>query len=99
MTSIVRACLPRGHDEALHAAITTAFVIATGAIALCVDDLGIVLAVVGATGSTIVSYILPGLCYFVLFPRRATRWLGLLILLMGCVVMPTSLYFLFVPSA
>jgi hypothetical protein len=33
-------------------------------IALVVTQLGTVLAIVGATGSTTVSYILPGLCYY-----------------------------------
>ena len=28
------------------------------------EDLGFVMSVVGATGSSIVSYLLPGLCYF-----------------------------------
>ena len=38
-------------------------------VALMVDDLGIVLTLVGATGSTMVSYILPGAIYWKLHPH------------------------------
>ena len=79
----------------VHMTITTCFVALTGFIAFTVSDLGLVLSVVGATGSTIVSYILPGACYFFLFPTRATRWVGFFILCCGCVIMPTSLYLIF----
>ena len=47
-------------EDTAHVVITTVFVAATATIACTVDDLGLVLSVVGATGSTIVSYILPG---------------------------------------
>ena len=44
------------------------------AIALSVKDLGIMLSLVGATGSTIVSYILPGLCYYKMFSEDGPEW-------------------------
>ena len=51
---------------------------------------------VGATGSTIVTYVLPGACYFLLFPERPSRWLGLLMLLTGTLfICPVSLYLIF----
>lgn len=66
------------------------------AVALSVESLGTMLGVVGATGSTTVSYILPGLVYSMAFPdagfKRALAFgqLGL-----GCIIMPTCLIMLF----
>merc|ERR1712086_288690 len=94
--TIVKAFASEGlNEDTAHYTITTVFVIITGAIACTVDDLGLVLSVVGATGSTIVSYILPGGCYFLLFPDRSSRALGAIILGMGCFIMPMSLYLIF----
>ena len=76
---------------ALHAAVTTAFLLATTTIALVVTDLGVVLSLVGATGSTIVSYILPGTTYYLLCRERNKRWRGLLQLSLGLIIMPLSL--------
>lgn len=59
--TIVNSLFPGAMSEdTAHVVITTVFVAATATIACTVDDLGLVLSVVGATGSTIVSYILPG---------------------------------------
>ena len=86
-------------DAALHWGITAAFVGASTAIALVVDDLGVVLKVVGATGSTIVSYILPGSCYFLLYREPHTlRWAALALLVAGAVTMPLSLTLIFLPA-
>ena len=89
-----------GGDDGLqlHILISTAFVLASGWLAFVVTDLGLVLSVVGATGSTIVSYVLPGAVYYVLFPRRPSRWLGLLLLVAGLLIMPVSLYLIFWPA-
>ena len=48
-----------------------------------------------ATGSTTVSYILPGACYFILFPERPSRWLGFLLACTGLIIMPLSLCLIF----
>ena len=56
------------------------------------------LQVVGATGSTIVTYVLPGACYLRLFPERPSRWLGLWLLACGCFICPVSLYLIFFPA-
>lgn len=85
------------NDDVLHFVITTLFLACTGSIAFVISDLGLVLSVVGATGSTIVSYILPGASYFLLFPERPSRWVGFLILCIGCVIMPLSLFLIFNP--
>jgi amino acid permease len=41
-----------------------AILLSSTLIAIVVDDLSVILSFVGATGSTIVSYLLPGLCYW-----------------------------------
>lgn len=46
----------------LFIGITCSFLILSFIVAMSVSDLGIMLGIVGATGSTIVSYILPGKC-------------------------------------
>lgn len=42
-----------------------------------------------------VSYILPGASYFLLFPERPSRWVGFLILCLGLIIMPLSLFLIF----
>ena len=80
-----------GPSTSLHIGVTTAFLLLSTAIALAVDDLGVVLSIVGATGSTIVSYILPGATYFLLCRDGAARNLGLLQLVLGVIIMLLSL--------
>ena len=75
--------------------ITTIFLAASVSIALLTNDLGIMLKLVGATGSTAVSYILPGISYFVLFRGSRKRWLGLVLFLIGMVIAPVSLALIF----
>jgi amino acid permease len=79
--------------------ITITFLITSLFIAITVHDLGIVLAFVGATGSTIVSYILPGIFYYKIFrndelePKWKTK-LSLLQFTLGLIIIPVCLYFL-----
>ena len=58
----------------------------------------IVLSVVGATGSTIVTYLLPGFCFFRLCPdaRHSMARLAMLQCGMGLVLMPLCLTLIFV---
>ncbi len=61
-------------------------------------DLGVMLSLVGATGSTLVSYILPGFCYFFLFKNEGPVWKRNLALFQGCVglcLIPICLTFIF----
>merc|ERR1712232_179690 len=82
--------------KARYWGFTACFLLFSLCIALAVDDLGAVLAVVGATGSTVVSLILPGICYFRFFPHpHAVRWLALAVFLLGCAVMPVALVSIF----
>lgn len=61
-------------------------------IALTVKSLGTVLGVVGATGSTMVTFILPGMLYMAAFPSWHTqRYLALCQAITGCIVMPVCL--------
>ena len=71
------------------------------AIALVVDDLGTILSVVGATGSTAVSYILPGGIYYRLAPPSTKRTFALCHFLLGCCIVPVALVLIFlqVPGA
>jgi len=94
-TIVKKTCGADCSEDVLHYTITTIFVGTTATIAFLVSDLGLVLSVVGATGSTIVSYILPGLCYFLLFPKRGTRYIGLAVLIAGLTFMSVSLYLIF----
>jgi len=50
-------------DSFLFYGITCIFLVLSFSIAMVVSDLGIILGIVGATGSTMVSYILPGKYY------------------------------------
>ena len=81
-------------DDRVFNAITISFLLLSFMIAMIVDDLGVVLAVVGATGSTLVSYILPGLIYVKL--QRVfdvTKFMAYVQLILGCLIMPVALYF------
>ena len=65
---------------------------------MTVEDLSIVLAFVGATGSTIVSYILPGSFYYFTFHTEGPVWkryIALALLCIGTVFMPVCLAFIF----
>lgn len=81
-------------------AITICFLAMSFLIAMVTSDLGVVLSIVGATGSTIVSYILPGFIYYVTFKddSASPKWKTNLALFQGClglVIMPVCLVFIF----
>ena len=74
--------------------ITCTFLICSFIIAMSISDLGIILGIVGATGSTIVSYILPGAVYIKLHPYpHILRSLAYVQLILGVIIVPTALYF------
>ena len=58
--------------------ITLCFLAGTLTIAMSLDDLGVMLSIVGATGSTMVSYILPGsaLCLVIFIRAEITDFCG-----------------------
>jgi amino acid permease len=55
-----------------YVAITAAFLMFSLVIALSCSNLGLALSIVGATGSTAIGYVLPGLFYY----RMHTTWRG-----------------------
>jgi amino acid permease len=59
-----------------YVVLTSMFLLGTLTVALTLRDLGVVLAVVGATGSTIVSYILPGAIYYTIHPHEQQQQQG-----------------------
>jgi len=66
-------------------------------VAMAVSDLGTVLAVVGATGSTTISYILPGAIFLKLHPGWTNKHYGAAaLLIVGCMTIPSCLTFIFV---
>lgn len=75
----------------------TCGIVALGlAVALVIDELEVVLGFVGSTGSTIISFILPGLFYFTLFRSNTedrTKWFALALSIYGCCVMVFCLSF------
>ncbi len=68
-------------------------------IAMAVDDLGIVLGVLGSTSATVQAYILPGVYYYQLFKKQIndiTLHLAMLLGLMGAIILPVCLTVQFV---
>jgi amino acid permease len=73
-------------------------------VALAVDDLGIMFSFVGATGATMVSFILPGAAYYHMHARpeapfwqQETLTVGAYCLFVaGCVFAPMGVAFLFI---
>jgi len=93
-TTVTAAVAESGHGESttVYWAYTAFFILASFAIALVVDNLGTVMALVGATGSTAVSYILPGAIYYVLHPwPHAKRYVAAAMFLIGVCIVPISL--------
>lgn len=62
------------HPPMKHYTTTTALVIGTFIIAISVSQLDLVLAFVGSTGSTAISFILPGLFYYKLHQDKPWTW-------------------------
>lgn len=86
-------------DKRYFVVLTFCIVICSVAITMFVTSLGIVLAIVGATGSTTISYILPGIFYFKIQKTGKKRWLALALSLIGCIVVPFTLTFVFLGVA
>jgi amino acid permease len=89
---------PDSASQAMFTTITVAFVLSTYVIAMAVSDLGVVLEIVGATGSTIISYVLPGSTYLALHPMikgkfQSMRLFASIQLVVGCIIMPVCLFF------
>ncbi|GMH79020.1 hypothetical protein TrLO_g7728 [Triparma laevis f. longispina] len=84
-------------ENVMFYGITIVFLVASFSLAMIVTSLGTILNVVGATGSTMVSYILPGVVYIKLFEGE-TGWRkrgAMLQVGVGCIIIPVALYFIF----
>jgi amino acid permease len=78
--------------------VTACFLGLSLVIALTITNLGTVLAFVGATGSTTVSYILPGFFYYIVFKDEGPVWKRYLALaqgITGLILVPLCLTFIF----
>ena len=64
--SLARAVVDR--PDAFHVGASTFFLAFCYAIALAVDDLGLVLSLIGATGSTVIAYLIPTWAFCAVFP-------------------------------
>ncbi|CCH61682.1 hypothetical protein TBLA_0F01390 [Henningerozyma blattae CBS 6284] len=84
----------------LHSIVTSLILFGSWCIAVSVNSLAQVLAIVGATGSTFISFILPGLFAVVLIPKdndfgkgkTLWIWIGGILMGWGISVMCVSLY-------
>jgi len=88
---------PHVPSEMQLTVLTALITLASFGVAMAVKDLGVILAIVGATGSTTISYILPGIIYLKL--HKADEWtpkkIGAAVLLgAGCVIIPACLTFI-----
>ena len=86
-------------DDSMHYLITGLFLPLSFLIAFTVTDLGIILGVVGAIGSTTISYILPGFCFWRLRPDGASTLkvtLAFILFVVGCIIMPLALTMVFI---
>ena len=83
---------PEYDDDRLFYIITVIFLISSFILASIVDDLGVILALVGATGSTMVSFVLPGLIYIKVYPNKdLSLVMAYVQLLLGIVITPLAL--------
>jgi amino acid permease len=81
-----------GEYSAIYWVYTFLFIGCSYWLALSVSDLGKVMALVGATGSTSVSYILPGAMYWNLHPQpHAKRYGAGLMFVVGACIVPLAL--------
>lgn len=86
--------------------ITWVLVLCTFVIAMVTDDLGLVLGVVGATGTTTICFVLPGLFYYYLPDKeleyngeinyRSKKYLAMVMVVVGCLLIPFSVTMQFV---
>jgi len=87
------------YNKVRYITITVCFLGGTLLTAILTDSLGVILALVGATGATIIVYILPGASYCVMFYdyERDWKWYASAVLVgLGIVIGPVCLAFIFV---
>ena len=76
-------------EDGKYYLLTFGILVSSVGITMKVTNLGVVLALVGATGSTTISYILPGLFYAQYFDDwHPKRVVALCMVVLGCMLMP-----------
>lgn len=79
-----------------HLIVTTCIIIASYLVAITISQLDLVLSFVGSTGSTTISFILPGLFYFKIYSDDKwhwKRWAAFFLSVYGVLVMTICLTF------
>lgn len=89
------SCIPADRFLVYYVIITVVFSVGAFVIAYHIDNLGSVTAIVGATGSTMVSLILPGGFYYWIHHKQTDHWwqtrFALLQFVIGIMVVPLCL--------
>lgn len=92
-----------GTDRRPHLFVTALFVLITFTIALSVDQLGLMFSIIGATGSNLMTYILPGAFYFKLSEedgfKSRTRIAALCVMVLGLIVLVAALTIIILDNA
>jgi amino acid permease len=66
---------------------------------MVLSDLGFVLAIIGATGATVITFILPGAAYYSMHQNQGPAWkryCSAALFISGVIFMPVCLVFIFV---
>jgi len=100
VNNILETCFPMLRVSKLFHVFITLFLCAiTYAIAFFVSDLGIVFSIVGATGSVIICYILPGVFYSKLYWQDSwfsKKFFAVLLTIVGVLLMINSLIWIII---
>ena len=82
-------------------ACTAGYLFCSYIVGLAVTDLGVILELIGATGATMVTFILPGAAYYIMFSKNSEGppwkiYLAAFFFCFGCFIGPLVLIFIFV---
>jgi len=76
--------------------VTILFLVGSLAVALAVSNLGVALAISGGTASTLVCYIVPGICYYNIYSEpHLKRTFAFALFCLGLLIMPASILITF----
>ncbi len=87
------------HNRFRYVVVTVGLLASSFIVALFVTDLGIIFSFVGATGATMISFILPGAAYYSMHERQGPAWKrygAIALVIMGCIITPVCTTFIFV---
>lgn len=92
------------NNTCVHVLLQVVMLVLALLVAMAVDDLGIMFSFVGATGATMVSFILPGAAYYHMHARPDLPFCrqepfvmaSYLLFLAGCILAPMGVAFLFI---